>query len=118
VIAASVESASERRIVIRFANGKNLSIGPQQSAAGVRLIPEARVGVCLRAESLRFTDEDGFCSGVLTDVEYSGSGFSCIVKTDLGDLKMEVPGSVRLPAKEQLVRLAVTEEAVRLVEAA
>jgi iron(III) transport system ATP-binding protein len=118
VIVATVESVSESRVVIRFTNGRKLSISPQQSAAGVRLIPEARVGVCVRAESLRFTDDAGLCSGVLTDVEYSGSGFSCIVKTDLGDLKMEIPGSVRLPAKDQTVRLAVTEEAVHLVEAA
>jgi hypothetical protein len=31
---------------------------------------------------------------------------------------MEIPGSVRLPAKDQTVRLAVTEEAVHRVEAA
>jgi iron(III) transport system ATP-binding protein len=118
VIEAIVESVSQDRVVIRFSNGRKLTAGLQQSAAGVRLVPGAHVGVCVRAESLRFADESGFCSGFLTDVEYSGSGSSCIVKTDLGDLKMEIPGSVRLPAKEQPVQLAVIEETIHLVEPA
>jgi iron(III) transport system ATP-binding protein len=115
VIAATVESASEYHVALRFANGRKLTISPQQSAAGVRLIPEARVGVCVRAESLRFTDEPGFCAGVLTDVEYSGSGFSCVVKTDVGDLLVEVPASVPLPAKEKPVQLTTEVETIHLV---
>jgi iron(III) transport system ATP-binding protein len=116
VIEATVESASEISIALRFANGKKLIVHPGQRAAGVELSPETRIGVCIRAESLRLTEENGFCSGELGDVEYSGSGFSCLMKTDLGNLKMEVPGSVQLPDKGQAVHLNVDESALHLVK--
>jgi hypothetical protein len=64
---------------------------------------------------LRFSDSNGFCSGELTDVEYLGVGFSCIARTDLGNLKIEVPGSIQLPAKGQSVHFAVNEAALHLV---
>ena len=115
VIEAAVENVSENSAVIRFANGAKLKVHPQQRAVGVELKPLSRVGVCIRAESLRFTDENGICTGVLSDVEYSGSGYSCLVKTDLGDLKMEVPGSIQLPSRELTIRLDVIESAIHLV---
>jgi ABC-type Fe3+/spermidine/putrescine transport system ATPase subunit len=116
VIEAIVESASESSIVIRFANGSKASILSRQSAAGVELNSGKRVGVCIRAESLRFTDGGGFCSGDLKDVEYSGSGYSCVAGTDLGDLKVEVPGSVEIPSRGQSIRLTVNEAALHLVK--
>jgi len=101
--------------VIRFANNSRLAVLPRQKADDVDLHSGNRVGVCIRAESLRFTDEGGFCSGELTDVEYSGSGYLCVARTDLGEMKMEVPGSVKLPVRGQSVRLAVNEATLHLV---
>jgi iron(III) transport system ATP-binding protein len=115
VIPATVESVSEGNVILRFANGRTLTIGNHQNAPGVQLTPKSPVGVCVRAESLRFSNEPGFCSGVLADVEYSGSGSSCIVKTDVGDLKMEVAGSTPLPAKDKPVQLTVDENSIHLV---
>jgi ABC-type Fe3+/spermidine/putrescine transport system ATPase subunit len=118
VVEATVESVSENSVVIRFVNGSNVTILPRQKAADVELNSGARVGVCVRAESLRFSEDGGLCSGTLTDVEYSGSGFSCVARTDLGELKMEVPGSVQLPARGQSVRFAVNEATLHLVKPA
>jgi iron(III) transport system ATP-binding protein len=117
VIEATLESVSDNSVEVRFANGNRLQLRPHQKAADVKLISGTRVGVCVRSESLRFSDTNGFCSGELDDVEYSGAGFSCIAKTDLGKLKMEVSGSVRLPAKGQSIRLSVDEAALHLVNA-
>jgi iron(III) transport system ATP-binding protein len=116
VVEATVDSVSDNSAVIRFANGSKVTILPRQKAAGVELNSGARVGVCVRAESLRFTEESGFCSGALTDVEYSGAGYACVARTDLGELKMEVPGSDQLPAKGQSIRLGVNEPALHLVK--
>jgi iron(III) transport system ATP-binding protein len=115
VIEATMESVAGDSVVIRFGNGSGVTILPGQKAAGVELRSGNRVGVCIRAESLRITDSNGFCSGELTDVEYSGAGYSCVAKTDLGDLKIEVPGSVQLPARGQPVHFAVIEAALHLV---
>jgi hypothetical protein len=117
VIAATVERVSTGEVVLSFANGRTVTVGNQQSASGVQLIPKAQVGACVRAESLRFANDRGFCSGVLADVEYSGSGSSCIVKTDVGDLKMEVTASTPLPAKDKPVQLSVDEKSIHLVAA-
>jgi iron(III) transport system ATP-binding protein len=116
VIEATLESVTDNSIEIRFANGSKITMLPRQRAAGVDLNSSARVGVCIRAESLRFTEEGGFCSGTLSDVEYSGSGFSCVARTDLGELKMEVPVSVQLPARGQSVRFAVNAATLHLVK--
>jgi iron(III) transport system ATP-binding protein len=115
VIEATVESVAANSVEVGFSNGSRIGLLPNQKAADVILTAGARVGVCVRAESLRFTDSNGFCSGELTDVEYSGVGFSCVAKTDLGNLKIEVPGSKQVPAKGQPTRFAVNEATLHLV---
>jgi iron(III) transport system ATP-binding protein len=115
VIEATLERVADNSVGVQFSNGNSVQLLPHQKAADVTLTSGARVGVCVRAESLRFSDSNGFCSGELTDVEYSGVGFSCIARTDLGNLKIEVPGSIQLPAKGQPVRFAVNESALHLV---
>jgi iron(III) transport system ATP-binding protein len=115
VIEATVESVAANSVEVGFSNGSRIGLLPNQKAADVKLSAGARVGVCVRAESLRFTDSNGFCSGELTDVEYSGVGFSCVAKTDLGNLKIEVPGSTQVPAKGQPVRFAVNEATLHMV---
>ena len=114
VIEAVVGSVSDRAAVIRFGNNSELTLDSQQRAPAVVLSPGSRVGVCVRAESLRITDK-GVFAGVLTEVEYSGSGFSCVVKTDLGDLRMEIPSSVPLPARGERIQLQVAESSIHLV---
>jgi iron(III) transport system ATP-binding protein len=116
VIEALVESVTGDSAVIRFANGSGVNVHPNQKAADVTLTSGTRVGVCVRAESLRFSASNGFCTGELVDVEYSGVGFSCVARTDLGNLRIEVPGSIELPAKGQSVQFAVNESALHLVK--
>ncbi|HLQ76896.1 MAG TPA: ABC transporter ATP-binding protein, partial [Terriglobia bacterium] len=79
VVEATVKNASDRSVVIRFHNNAELTLDSQQRAPEVILTPGSRVGVCVRAESLRITTDNGIFAGVLTGVEYSGSGFSCVV---------------------------------------
>ena len=116
VIEGNVESVAEDFVEIRFENGSRVKMLQRQKAADVTLAAGAKVGVCIRAESLRLSDSNGFCSGELTDVEYSGVGFSCVAKTDLGNLRVEVPGSIQLPAKGQPVQFAVNAAALHLVK--
>jgi len=115
VVEAVLGSVTDQSVEVRFANGSTLALRPHQKAAGVQLRPGSRVGVCIRAELLRFADSGGFCSGMLSDVEYSGAGYACVASTDVGNLKLEVPGSVQLPSKDQSVRFAVNETALHMV---
>jgi iron(III) transport system ATP-binding protein len=115
VLDATVRSVSGRAAVIRFANGKEVAVDASHRADGVELAPDARVGVCLRAEALRLTTADGTFKGTLTDVEYVGAVHSCVVNSDVGNLKVEVASSNGRPAKGEAVRLDVIEGAVHLV---
>ena len=118
VLDATVLSVSGHSAVIRFANGCELNIDARRRATGVELSSGTRVGVCLRAESLQLTNEGGVFSGIVTDVEYAGSVRSCLVKTDLGELKVEVPNSAGRPTPGQSARLTVAPSAVHLVNSA
>ena len=115
VIDAVVNGVSDQSVDVRFANGSTLKLRPHQKAPDVELNSGSRIGVCIRAELLRFADSGGFCSGTLTDVEYSGSGYACMAATDVGTLKLEIPGSVQLPSKDQPVRFIVNEASLHLV---
>jgi len=118
VLDAIVTSISEQSAVVRFADGSELTVDPQRRATDVKLLTGARVGVCLRAESLRLSDGTGIFKGVITDVEYSGPVRSCQVKTALGELEVEIPSSAGRLQKGDPVRLSVIESAVHLVGAA
>jgi len=107
VLDATVASVSDHSAVVQFADGSELTVDPRRRAAGVELNPGARVGVCLRAESLRLTSENGTFSGVVADVEYAGAVRSCVVQTKLGKLQVEIPSSAGRPEQGQPVRLAV-----------
>jgi iron(III) transport system ATP-binding protein len=115
VLDGVVVTASERSAVIRFADGSEITLDPRRRAPDVEISPGLRVGVCLRAESLRFTAEDGTFGGVVTDVEYSGSAFSCVVRSGVGDLRVEAPSELGRPSKGEPVRLAVNYAAVHMV---
>jgi iron(III) transport system ATP-binding protein len=115
VVEATVGPGSEGSAVLRFENGRELSIRPEQKAPGLELIEGARVSVCIRAESLRLTDRAGLFSGTVRDVEYSGSMRSCTVETDTGELEIEVPSSMARPASGQAVTLTVDPAAIHVV---
>lgn len=115
VLDATIGKVWEGSVAVRFANGRELTVGSQQRAAGVDLTPGARVGVCLRAESLQLALEDGVFQGVVTDVEYNGAARLCIVKTDTDELRVEAPSSLGRPMQGESVHIAVVETAAHLV---
>jgi len=115
VVDAVVERVSDQSAILRFANGSQMTVASERRAPGVELRGSARVGVCLRAESLRLTDKPGVFAGTVTDVEYTGPSHVCIVNTDLGALRVEVPASAGHPAREEQVRMDVVAETVHLV---
>jgi len=117
VLDATIRSVSDHCCVVSFADGTELLVDTRSRAPGVDLKTGARVGVCLRAESLQLSSENGAFSGVVTDVEYGGPVRSCIVDTALGKLQIEVPGSSARPAAGQRVRLSIISAAVHLVGA-
>jgi iron(III) transport system ATP-binding protein len=117
VVDATIADVSSSSAVLCFANGSELVITPRQRAADVDLRSGTRVGVCIRAEALQLTGENGSFQGTLTDIEYNGAARSCLVRSDVGDLRIEVPSSVGRLDKGQTVRLGVDAAAVHLVGA-
>jgi iron(III) transport system ATP-binding protein len=115
VLDATVVSISEQSIGVGFTDCTELPVDAHRRASATALSPGARVGVCLRAESLHLSSDNGIFSGVVTDVEYSGPVRSCWVKTDLGTLQVEVPSSTARPATGQPVRLSIIASSVHLV---
>jgi iron(III) transport system ATP-binding protein len=115
VLDATVRSTSGNSALVQFADGAELTIDLAGQTPRIELRPGTRVGVCLRAESLRLAN-DGVFAGVLTDVEYSGPGRSCTVQTRVGSLRVEVPTSAGQPKRGEQVRLAVVTSALQLVE--
>jgi iron(III) transport system ATP-binding protein len=114
VVEATVIALNERSATVRFVNGSELKVGSRCLAEGVSLKAGLSVGVCLRAESLRVTPGEGIFRGVVTDVEYRGVVHSCKVKTDIGELRIEVPSAHR-PVQGESVRISVVENAVHIV---
>jgi iron(III) transport system ATP-binding protein len=118
VLEAAVDRVQETSAVIRFANDGELTVNSRQCAPGVTMKAGARVSVCIRAESLRLTPDKGLFSGALSDVEYIGSSRWCVVSTQAGPLRVEIPSQLgRLNAGET-VNLAIVETAVHIVESA
>ncbi len=115
VLDATVSRLSGDQVIVRLANGVELSIDVRQRAAGLDLSLGLTVAVCLRAESLRFTAEDAILHGALKDIEYTGSARSCIVKTDVGELRVEVPSSAGGAILGESVGLTFSERAIHLV---
>jgi iron(III) transport system ATP-binding protein len=115
VLDATVVRVTERALVIHFANGTELSVESGQKADGLIPKPGSAVGVCIRAEALTVTSGQGPFSGVVTDIEYGGAVRSCKVATDVGELRVEVPGS-DLMVKGESVRLNIGENAIHLVD--
>lgn len=114
VLDAVVASVSAEQVTIRFASGAELAVNASQRASDVSLDPGAQVGVCLRAEALR-PSSNGIFSGMLTDVEYSGAGRSCLVESDVGALRVEVSSAEGRPEKGDPIRLAIVSSSVHLV---
>jgi ABC-type Fe3+/spermidine/putrescine transport system ATPase subunit len=115
VIEATVQSAANNSAVVRFEDGADLTVDIRRPPPGLELRPGARVGVCLRAESLQLVNANGVFSGVVTDVEYSGPVRLCIVRTGVGNLRVEVPSSEAKPNAGQQVALNIVGSAVHLV---
>jgi iron(III) transport system ATP-binding protein len=115
VIEATVQSVANDSAVVRFGDGANLTVDIRRPAPGIELRPGARVGVCLRAESLQLANGNGVFLGVVTDVEYSGPVRLCIVRTSVGNLRVEVPSSEAKPNAGQQVALNIVGSAVHLV---
>jgi len=118
VIDATVSAVSEKTVTVRFRDGIEVTMDPANRARGVLLTPGARVGVCVRAESMRLASVSGTFSGIVTDVEYAGPLRTCRVQTSVGDLQVEVPSSAGRLVKGQSVGLSVIESALHLVEPA
>lgn len=117
VLSAVVTHLVNSEVTVRFANGSELTLDSGRRAPAVRLESGAPVGVCLRAESLRLTADKGIVGGVIRDTEYSGSSRSCVVTTDIGDLRIEVPSDASSrPAAGDVVRLTVNASDVHMVD--
>jgi iron(III) transport system ATP-binding protein len=113
VIEATVVGIADNSAVVQFADGSKLEV--RRPGPGLGLKPGARVGVCLRAESIQLVNGSGLFSGVIADVEYSGPVRLCIVRTAVGNLRVEVPSSEARLNTGQQVALNVAASAVHVV---
>ena len=102
-------------MVLRFANGRELVIQPQQRAPGVDLAVGKHVTACIRAECFQLTNDSGLFSGTVDVVEYSGPVRTCTVNTDAGKIEMELPASSGRVTVGQTITLTVSGSAVHLV---
>jgi iron(III) transport system ATP-binding protein len=117
VLDATIQQIADGAVVLRFTDGSHITVPADRYAPGVLLRPGERVGVCLRAESLRITADTGVFQGRIRDVEFVGAVRTCVIETDVGILHIEVPSSLAQPGKGETVRLAVQEGAAHLVGA-
>jgi iron(III) transport system ATP-binding protein len=117
VLDATIRAVNGQSTVIRFVDGTEVEVDARRIPAGVQSASGAAVGVCLRAESFQISGEkNGVFSGTVTDVEYAGPVRSCVVKTSVGDLQVEVPSSTARPEPGQQVRLSFNPSAIHLVD--
>jgi iron(III) transport system ATP-binding protein len=117
ILDAVIQRIDGASAVLQFADGTPFVVNVERRARDVELRQGERVGVCVRAEALRLTTENGVFSGAVKDVEYGGAVLSCLVQTAMGELRVEVPGTHGNLAKGEAVRLQITESAVHLVRA-
>jgi iron(III) transport system ATP-binding protein len=115
VLDATVAAVADKAVTLRFKDGSQVTMDPTRKANDVQLSNGARVGVCVRAESLRLANGDGTFAGTIIDVEYSGPIRTCRVRTDLGDLQVEVPSSTGRLVTGQTVQLSLNESTLHLV---
>lgn len=115
VLDATVSCVSERSAVLRLADGAELSVDRPRCAPEVQLSQDARVGVCLRAETLQLTTNNGVFRGVIKDVEYCGSLRWIKVESSLGPLRVEIPSSAVCPARGELVGFSIDQTAIYIV---
>jgi iron(III) transport system ATP-binding protein len=115
VLDAIIRSVAGSSVVVRFVDGTELEIDGRRQPDGINLSPGTAVGVCLRAESFQLSNQGGVFSGTVTDVEYAGPVRSCIVKTAVGNLQVEVPSSTARPSPGQQVRLSLNSHAIHMV---
>jgi iron(III) transport system ATP-binding protein len=106
VLDAVVVRVTARDASVRLSTGVEVAVDRANCAPGVALTSGAAVGVCLRAESLKPSAE-GAIAGVFTDVEFTGPVHFCTVKTDMGELRVEIPAGVGRPSRGESVRLAL-----------
>ncbi len=117
VLEATIVRVEGQAMVLRFANGRELSLDAERRAPGVALAPGAAVAACLRAESLRLTSGEGTFQGVVSDVEYGGAARSCLIASDAGPLQVEVPASAERPANGDRVGVVAQPAGVFVVGA-
>ncbi len=116
IVNGVVRRLGQGTATLQLPDGAELTVEANRRAPGLELREGGHVGVCLRAESLKIVSGMGLFKGVLTDVEYNGAARSCVVQTGFGKLRVEVPGSAARLSNGEAVQLAVSEDAVHLVE--
>jgi iron(III) transport system ATP-binding protein len=117
VLDATIQKIADGAVVLLFSDGSTITTPADRHAPGVRIESGQRVAVCLRAESLRLTQNQGVFRGKVRDVEYVGSARSCVIETDLGSLLVEVPSSIARPDTGDSVQLAIHEGSAHMVSA-
>jgi len=115
VLDATVRTVSSNSASLQLADGSEITVNAHRRAAAVELIPGRRVVVCIRAESLELAGDNGIFSGVVIDVEYSGPVRLCLVNTNFGELKIELPSSAPRLHPGEAVRLSLPDSAAFLV---
>jgi iron(III) transport system ATP-binding protein len=115
VIDAVVSRISDRIATLQFADGNEVTVDSGNQSNGIALSPGARVGVCVRAESLHLSSGKGTFSGTVSDVEYAGPVRTVRVATTVGNLQVEIPSSAGKVTRGQVIHLSVVDSALHIV---
>jgi iron(III) transport system ATP-binding protein len=113
--AVVVSRVSEQMATLQFADGNVVTVDSANHSNGIALNPGARVGVCVRAESLHLSTGKGTFTGTVSDVEYAGHARTVRVATAVGELQAEIPSSAGRIARGQVIHLSVVESALHIV---
>ena len=115
IVDATIARLRDKSVTIRFGNGQELTIDSCQRAEGLQLAAGMKAGACIKAESLKVGSQADTFQGTFDIVEYSGSAWSCLVKTDVGELKVIVPREAARPIQGEPVNLTIREQDIHLV---
>ena len=112
---AHVCGIANDRPVLRFCDGTEIAVERTRHSGDVDVRVGARVGVCLRPESLSLTDDRAAIPGVVAAVEYAGFTTVCRVATAFGTVHLQVPRSLACPNPGEQVRMNVHASALHLI---
>jgi iron(III) transport system ATP-binding protein len=115
IVEAEVCGTADDRPLLRLCDGTEITVPQPRVGRNVNVRVGARVGICLRPESLSMTGGKGTIRGVVDRVEYGGASSVCLVRTAFGTVHVQVARSLACPDPGEHVHMDMNASAVHLM---